>query len=145
MAHHTKMPTGHRSTITSSPLLLFLKLSHWTRHHTTLSTLMDLLPHTHTSVTTLDTETPTGHSITIMSSLLLPYPSTHHARFIIINTDVLVTTYTHRYRDTGPTPSQRQALECNTDPLSLIPRHRPPHFGYIGRLLSQRTNDYFKV
>jgi hypothetical protein len=54
----------------------------------------------------------------------------HHS-----NTDGLITTYRHHYCDTGTAPSQCQATEHNTNPLSLIPRHRPPRFGYIGTLL----------
>jgi hypothetical protein len=42
----------------------------------------------------------------------------HHS-----NTDRLVTAYRHHYWDTGTAPSQQQALEHDTNPLSLIPGH----------------------
>jgi hypothetical protein len=128
MAHHTEMPTGHRSTITSSPLLLFLKLLHQTHHHITLSIAMDSLPHICTSVMMPDTETPTGHRSTITSSLLLPYPLTHHARLLIINTDGTVTAYMHQYRDTRPAPSQDQALGHDTE---TVPRHPGQHSPWL--------------
>jgi len=53
----------------------------------------------------------------------------------LINANSLIITYIHHLCDTGTAPSQRQALEHDTDPLSLIHRHRLPCFGYIGRLL----------
>jgi hypothetical protein len=61
--------------------------------------------------------TPHCHYI----SLLPPYPSAHHAGLININTDGLITAYMHQYRDTGPAPSQRQALGYNTNcPVMVI-------------------------
>jgi hypothetical protein len=81
-----------------------------------------------------NTETLTGHCSTITSLLLLPYPSIHCARLIIINTDGLVTAYMCQYCDTGPAPSQCQALGHDSDPLSLLPGYRLPHFSYIDRL-----------
>jgi hypothetical protein len=57
-------------------------------------------------------------------SLLLPYPLTHHARLININTNGLITAYMHQYCDTGPTPSQRQALGHDTNhPVMVILAH----------------------
>jgi hypothetical protein len=39
------------------------------------------------------------------------------------------------HRNTGTTPSQHHNLEHDTNPLSPIPGHQRPQFGYIGRLL----------
>jgi hypothetical protein len=72
---------------------------------------------------------------TLKSSLGCPYPSIHDAGLISINTNGVVTAYMHSYNDTGPAPSQCHALGHDTNPLSLLPRYRPPHFGYMGRLL----------
>jgi hypothetical protein len=91
-------------------LLLFLESRHQTHHYHALSTLMLLLPHISIPVTVHNTKTPTGRCNTITSLRLLTYPSTHHARLIIINTNGLVTAYMHSYHDTEPAPSQCQAL-----------------------------------
>jgi hypothetical protein len=56
--------------------------------------------------------------------LLLPYLSTQHAGLININTEGLVTAYMHQYHNTGPAPSQRQALGHDTDcPVMVILAH----------------------
>jgi hypothetical protein len=136
----------------SLPLLLLLELLHWTHHPNALSIPTLSIPHISISVKVHNTDTPTGHCSTIAPSLSLPYPLIHHAGLIIINTNGLVTTYMHSYHNTGPTPSQRQALGHDTNPLSLLPRYRLPHFSYIGRLLylhsstsaSEVSHGYYK-
>jgi hypothetical protein len=121
MTHNTETPTGHRSTIISLPLLILFELLHWTHHPNALSIPTLPMPHISISVKARNTETPTGHHTTIISSLLPPYPSTHHAGLININTDGLVTAYMHQYHDTAPTPSLRQALGYDTDcPVMVI-------------------------
>jgi hypothetical protein len=70
------------------------------------------------------------HCSCILRCITPDLPLSHHS-----NAEGLVTTYRHHYCNTRTAPPRRQALEHNTNPLSLIPRHRLPCFGYIGRLL----------
>jgi len=131
---------------------LFLNALHRSHQYHSLSMPTDSLPHTCTITAVWlpiartcrihyctqywdPYRTPFYHYLLTMTPIFFEAQHqdsslSHHS-----NTDGLITAYRHCYCNTGTAPSWHQATEHDTNPLSLIPRHRLPHFGYIGRLL----------